>query len=614
MRFLKSPALWLALFQLILVCFIYKQVLFQPSTHLVCADYDGARTLFTIQTYVEQEGSYGHYQFMNYPYGEQVVFAGGTPAFSSLIRLLYRNGIISSHWVLPVYFWLVLISIPISGYLIYCIAFFILKKKWMALLLGLTLPWINYQIPRFHMGHFDLSMTCFLLLNLWLLILVSQRWNNFRKQLPLWVAYIAMLIFLAYLHLYLAAIIAVFTSLYCIIFGLFNRDEARTWKINFFPTLAGGAFSGFAFGFIMLLLSLSDPYASERKKIPEGYDWDYWDAQFSSIFTPSHGETINFPLHSTAEISYENDTYLGSFVIYGIVFLLIGWIFRKQASLSFPSWRSMPYSLEGKLLAAIFLSALISLFISFGEEFIILRGDYIIRNYFNLFLWIKKIYPNIQQFRVMARFNFYFFWAANLLVAFFLLRVFWERNWGKIIVASLLLLSLVDLKDRIKYVKNNIRPDNFVNVQEGKIPALSYNQYQAILPIPSYFGGNEDYNITIDPDNNWNNFTYYISYHSRLPLMASKMPRTSLVQARAQISLFMDQPDPKLLESLKQNGKPVLVVYNPALPRVNIPADCQPAQTVNDNFGKFMEREAPRLTKITTYNGLDYYSWKPDTE
>lgn len=612
-RFLKSPLSWLLLFQTLLVCIIFQQILFQPSRFYTNNTWDGIRTLFTIQTYVEQEApnSWERFNYMNHPYGEEMVFAGGTPLFSYLLKLLHETEILPAAWVLPAYYWLILLSIPLTSLVTYLIIKSLLKKKWIACILGFTLPWINYQIPRLVVGHFDLSMSCFLLFNIWLLILITKNWNDFKKQIIHWGLYVFMLVILAYVHLYLAAIIAVFTAIFCVVIGWLNFNTTHGLKSKLIPTLSGGFFSGLAFAIIILIFNYTDPHAKERRAIPEGYNWEVWNAQFSSMFTPSHGEKIKFPLQSTASISYENDTYLGSFALYGILLLTLAWLVRKKSNLSFPSFKKISKGLEGKIIIAIFLSGLCSLLIAFGEEFYILKGEYIIKNYLNLFYWAKKIYPGIQQFRVLARFNFYFFWAANFLVAFLLVEVFLNKPYGKAIIIILISLSIIDLSDRIKFLKGHITEDNFINVQQNKIPNLNYSQYQAILPIPFYLVGNEDYNITIDPEDNWNTFTYYLSYHSKLPLMASKMPRTSLVQARAQISIFQEKTDSVLINKLKQTGKPVLIVYNPNLPRVSVPVERQPANMVNESFSKFLEREAPRLKKEIVHNGLEYFQWTP---
>src|SRR4051794_25263361 len=131
-RFFLSPAVWVGLIQLVLLGVAFDKVLFQPSKFYSNNSYDGIRTMYVVQTYVEGNHSYGHYEYMNYPYGEQLGLTGATPVFSVFLKLLYQSGILSDHWVLPAFYGIVLISIPITAFFLYMITLFFLKKKWPA--------------------------------------------------------------------------------------------------------------------------------------------------------------------------------------------------------------------------------------------------------------------------------------------------------------------------------------------------------------------------------------------------------------------------------------------------------------------------------------------------
>ncbi len=149
------------------------------------------------------------------------------------------------------------------------------------------------------------------------------------------------------------------------------------------------------------------------------------------------------------------------------------------------------------------------------------------------------------------------------------------------------------------------------NLQSAGPKNISYQRYQAILPIPFYSVGAEDYNYKMDDDEAWSNFTYRLAWKSNLPLMASKMSRTPLEHNLMLMNMVAyDRMDVRLKDKL--TNKPILV------------AVCQ--KLLTDNSGKnipltgegariyaaalhFAERN--HLPAIDSADGVTYYEWQP---
>ena len=138
--------------------------------------------------------------------------------------------------------------------------------------------------------------------------------------------------------------------------------------------------------------------------------------------------------------------------------------------------------------------------------------------------------------------------------------------WLKALVLGLLVCSIIDTRDTLKVFKkkeyqNYLTNESFIEEMKSITKSIDFSKYQAILPIPYYHVGSENYDYTIDPDESFCTLTMQLSLMSNLPLMSSKMSRTAEYQVKEFFKLFLSEDLPHdLLKHL--SDKPILVLYN----------------------------------------------------
>ncbi len=132
-------------------------------------------------------------------------------------------------------------------------------------------------------------------------------------------------------------------------------------------------------------------------------------------------------------------------------------------------------------------------------------------------------------------------------------------------------------------------------------------EYQSILTIPFYHCGSEDYNYTIDPDDQFATTSMQLSYFSKLPLMSSKMGRTSIIQTKNLFNIYLNKTIP--LEILSNfNSKKILVFVDRGFynGKKTWPFnDKEPASTVIKTSIELLD--STNCNKIYSVNDLELY-------
>jgi hypothetical protein len=176
----------------------------------------------------------------------------------------------------------------------------------------------------------------------------------------------------------------------------------------------------------------------------------------------------------------------------------------------------------------------------------------------------------VTQFRVLARFAWLLFWVLNLCGVIMVTYIWFEyKGIAKyLVVFTLFFFLLFDAKNSME---NQIHfystTQNHFEIGETQatikrlINQIEISKYQAILPIPYFCVGTEDYSITIDPDDDFITAAMIFSLRSGLPMMASSMGRTPPAFTQNELSLFLNGTYNKELKSA-MNNQPILILYN----------------------------------------------------
>ncbi|MBW8051648.1 MAG: hypothetical protein FVQ77_15190 [Cytophagales bacterium] len=352
-----------------------------------------------------------------------------------------------------------------------------------------------------------------------------------------------------------------------VIFGFFFFWAIyEFFKTKKYPRSINYLFPIIIFSFApILFIKIIDKYGNLRGGGAQGYNWIDWKLNFSALFTSYPHNNIKFPFEYINPIHYESDAFLGNFALFSALILVIVYVFKKRW---FISLKKIFTSDKGFFLLLILASALVSLLISLGETIIIFNDSYKITNYLNPFYYIHKITDLVTHFRCLARFNWIFFWGFNFFIAFIIDHYvkYYKSFFVNSIVLGLIFCAIIATKEtimmfKINEYKNYLTDKSYTEKLIFLVKSVDFSKYQAILPIPFYHVGSENYDYTIDPDEPFCTQTMQLSLMSNLPLMSSKMSRTADYQVKELFKLFTEDDIPDDLFKLLTD-KPLLVLYN----------------------------------------------------
>jgi hypothetical protein len=271
-----------------------------------------------------------------------------------------------------------------------------------------------------------------------------------------------------------------------------------------------------------------------------------------------------FPFRAIKSINYESYSYLGSFALFGILgFLIIRILKRSDWIKSFIGKLKID---KNRILYYWLFAAIMMSFIALGNE--IHTSNYKIYNYLSLFYYVNQVTEMTTHFRCLGRFSWFLFWAVNFIFAFIIDQIFINSNkrYFKIIAIVLIGLLILDAKDflihfnKIERANQLTHQANFPEIIE-LTKDLNSSEYQAILPIPYFHTGSEDFHFTLDAPAMWLNRCGQFQQATNLPLIASQMSRTAYYQPQELFSIFTDSiPNQNLLDRF--NDKPILVFYS----------------------------------------------------
>lgn len=628
---MKSKYLLILLFSLqsVLIFIAFRPFFLQPHAHLLQNTHDGMKNYFTYYSYLtdQQSANFFEYHQMNYPYGDYIFYTDNTPVLSLTVKFISAYIVDLTPYAFPIYNYFFILSILLTTLFAYLILKRFISNQYLLFFLAITLAWLNPQTTRLLNGHVNLSLAWLLLCNLYLLI----RWYEAMQVQPNHKSYAILglmslqLIFSAFFHLYYLPILGVNILFFAFIWGLSEyRQPKQLLKIG----VMGGITVGIALVTVLGIIKGIDGYYDLRRTVAEGYGFDDWKLLFDSLFTAYPWLSFKFPIGTTKGIHYESYAYLGGFALYGLIVILLIWKWKRQL---LPSVNNTTFintdhkKWNRQLIICLVGTGILGVLVALGNSFPILGGNYIIQNYLNPFRYGEILTERLHQFRCLARFSWTFFWIFNLLIAvlidqFILKSKIQNPKSRNKIPTTLLLLFLLfatvtDTYSTVRLFKKHQTQNDLIDKgAQGDIKQLTkninFNDYQAILSIPLFHVGSENYEYTMDPEDWFCTQSFQLSILSGLPLMSSKMSRTAVDQAKAMFSIFLDQPiAPDLLAQLQAKDKPILVFYNPNIVRDKLlrPAWKTAAQAY-DNSAKTIEKYG--MVEIASYGHLKLYRWE----
>ncbi|MCF8451206.1 MAG: hypothetical protein K9G49_15130 [Taibaiella sp.] len=617
---IKKPVLYaiVAVAQ-VLLCMVGFLVFRQyPMGVIFCGYGDGLKNMFTLISYIsEPVGAGGIFKYNSfcYPFGDYVYFTDNMPLFSLPFRFFCHYIYDISAYTVPVFNLFIISNIIVCGLLVFAVFHRLLKDKTWALILSITLPWTNMQLQRVIRGHYSLSFTSLVLAAFYLLILWQQYRGQRKKQIYVGIAMIG-LSFLAFLaHGYLFAIITMFVACALLLYSLFTFKG----KDGLFNLCCAVAYPIVSTGFTLAFAGITDGYLSLRKENAMGYDWMEQKVRFSGLFSHYSFNKVFFPFSAAVVTNdLEKAAYLSNIGLYALAAIFIAALLSGKARKIISDIQQDYF--KDPLRKALLFSGLILLSVSFGEVYYTsLNYDdgYRLINITNPFFYLHQLTKKVEQFRSLERFIFPFYFAFYLWITYLLVQLFARMNTRiRVLLFGIVIFlggaEIKDNVDRMQAATDVENPLNATNLKKMKLPAIDPKRYQAILPIPYYCAGSEDYDYTIDVPDHWFLFTQQLCLKTGLPLMSFVLSRVPPAHNIALLNCVandaMDEGFMKLF-----NSKPVLVSVNKKMitdsTAASIPANAN-AAALYRKACQFATRN--NLQPIDSVGDIVYYEWYPN--
>lgn len=602
----------------ILLCYITFRKVLRLDSAFLWADWgDGLKNYFTFHSYITSpvQGSFFLYPTMNYPFGDYVFYTDNTPFLSVPLRWLVQQGIDLSPYLFFIHHLYFVAGVVVASYFLHKILSLFLKNDIYIAVLAVGLVWINPQMLRFD-GHFNLSLSCFLLANIYYCLQIYRQYSKSINEPPStphifnrYTAYLFLLTIIAsFHHIYYLLIIGINTTTFAFVWAVTHH---RQWRSSI--RAITGLLAAYGAGFVIVFATLRsiDTYYNLRRVAADGYDWGPWKNSFSSIFSHYEWSAFKFFLSSNTYIGLESRLYLGTFALYGGCFLALMWAIGKiDKAVWQRTWQ------QQTALCLLVGAGFIAFIISIGEITPFFNNEYKFINYFNPLMYLRKITARIEQFRCLGRFGWLFFWSINIGIAYALERYCIRPQHPKrLAILGLLVLMLVfDARDFINKQKRAVKPNQLLeqNIEpelKQLFSTIDPSRYQAILSVPPYHVGCEDYSITFDPPESFFTQNLQLQGTTKLPLVGCKLSRTPLPHAQTYISIFQSPEPPQAWLEQLPNKLPILVFAQKEYDKnENIVPDKEPARSVYLNASQFLTR--PHLQLLGESGNYQLYEWQ----
>ena len=294
----------------------------------------------------------------------------------------------------------------------------------------------------------------------------------------------------------------------------------------------------------------------------------HWEGLFLSLRMPYY-KWINEHWIEIRRVNFEGLAYVG-IVAFGVFLLMIGhWLSHLFRKSFFQKMTVLTSKKEGKkteselilmrglekivyddadFLRRLFAMAFVLLVFSFGLPFVIpgLEG-------------LLDYAGPLKQFRSVGRFNWIFYFVINIIIFTYLFRRLRNKKIWLLLPLSLLVYESWQFNHARRYNMDTVK-----EFHSGKTfkdaTGLNFADYQAVLPIPYFHVGTDNFNAKVDGRIQQKSLS--LSMETGLPLLASMGNRSSVSRA---YKLFQTISEPYQLPEILadfKNDKPLLLMVD----------------------------------------------------
>ncbi|HLN52254.1 MAG TPA: hypothetical protein VK212_01010 [Lentimicrobium sp.] len=525
---------------LFLVLF-YGDLFYRSNSHLFNVTGDAIKNYYTYAAHSKQQ-EFIQFEQMNYPYGENFLYLDCHPVFTVIIKIVAKIFPGIHNYTIGIINFLMLFGIALTALFTYLILVKFKTDKLFALFGAFAISILSPQLFRIT-SHFALSYSFFIPLTWFLYIRFRESENKLRWSFII----MANSIFWYFIHGYMGMITVAFIFLTFLINFLFEKKKfmlAREWMYLFIQTIIP-----LAFFYIFIRVTDTHPGRNDQP-----YGILTYVANFQSVFLPSHPPLKNFYNDIfKIETNWEGWAYIGI----GSILFILAYVLNSVLKIFRIRMVKDATFNNDKILVPSLIASVILLFLSMGYPFK-LNMEYLLD-------W----FPIINNFRGIARFSWPFYYTISIstIVFFSLLLPSGKSRFVVFIILLFIPFSYIleGLPHHETVRKKMTGYPNLFNAKylpESFIQGLNFadsNKYQAIVPLPFFHIGCEDYKA-IGTDKS-HITSMVISYHSGIPIMGNYSTNTSIIESKNLIQVLSPNCYNKAIIFDIQSRKPFLVVH-----------------------------------------------------
>ncbi len=579
----------------------FNKIITAPEETVFKDDWDGVKNYYTYVWYVSQPDSVPYKLFtgMNYPYNEYFYYTDNTPIVAVAVRWVHLNVVDLSNYFMAIYHWVMFLSMWLSTLLL----FLILRKLGLpalwVLLGSLMLAWLHPQILKFSFGCYNLAFTWAQLSVFYgLLHLHGHMVKRTARKAVLWSLFLALAVTVSALcHLYYLPLLLLWIAFYL---GVMVVYQLAKRQVPWLPVASGLLIAGISAAVCFGMIMLTDEYYAHRLTVNAGYGHRDWILNYKDLFAPNWFNSLQFIFHREYSGASEGHSYLGAAALYGWLMVLISAAWNHYQRRQWP--RLLPISQDKLFWFAIGFGAISLTFIALSEHIETSKDNYL-TNYLNIFYYLRPHTDSITQFRALGRFVWPLFWVVNFMLLWYLAKRM--ATIPKIVVVVVFTLMGSDTVDMLRYYNIVYRANPFAETQlettRETFSTINISSYQALLPIPYYHVGSDNYDITMDPERVWARESMQLSMAWKMPLMATQLARTANYQAINLTGMF--QTGTLAVDMVElMDSRPVLIIIKKSLTN-----PCATAEGVPSTWAI----DVCALPLVFENEAYQLYKWQP---
>lgn len=477
-----------------LVVFFHRTIL-HPYNFLN-KESDSLKNYFTLEYYLKYSEKLLWFDGMNYPFGEHISFTDAQPLLAWILYYLKDFTEVNSIFTINT---LILISIFITPLILFKTFELLGYKSWEFIFFSILITYMSPQIIRF-LGHYSLSYIFYIPLNLYLLV----RYTHFPNK-----RYLAglglIILFSGLIHPYYTFISAtIFTSFFfsAIIGSKYKKESLHLLVTTILTSIICKS-----------LIDLTDPVL-DRTTSP--YGLFSYSANLYQTFLPLGLKLHPLNFLPNIRTEFESTNFLGFGAIIGLI-------------IGIKKYKLKPI---GSFEHIWLICSLITFVISLDLPFHLLNSIDV-----SLLEWLGPL----RQFRSLGRLGWIFYYMGTIYGFSQLYN--WMSNKKPVIKLSIFALLLLDMVFiNLSYSVDLSRENEcFGSPNIGMLNTISLSDFDAILPLPYYHVGSENFVIENDPA--LYQHTLKLAINSGIPLASVQLSRTSVQQSFANVKLSYGKPD-----------------------------------------------------------------------